>query len=226
MANSVENYLTVEGNNQSVKAFFERANTNQSLFDFHAFVPMPPDIFQGDLGEKEEQMYPGEQNWYGWSISNWGTSTNGFTVVHQPPFVQFRTVWSVPLPVLLAASEQFPDLKFTNEWIDETLEAAGRFILQNGQVLLDESEIYEMWSNKESKYIHALNLKYCKSKYITYLKEFAQEEGDDSPYAFYLNASNGIGTFFGLAHISKFLLKSISKRTTNLKPMVFEDTDP
>ncbi|MCC5609803.1 hypothetical protein LC612_24245 [Nostoc sp. CHAB 5834] len=82
-----------------------------------------------------------------------------------------------------------------------------------------------MWSNKQSKYIHALNLKYCKSKYITYLKEFAQEEGDDSPYVFYLNASDGIGAFLGLAHISRFLLKSISKRTTNLKPMVCEDTE-
>lgn len=70
MSNSVENYLTVEGSNQSVKAFFEQANTNQSLFDFHAFVPMPPDVFQDDLGTEEEQMYPGEQNWYEWSI-NW-----------------------------------------------------------------------------------------------------------------------------------------------------------
>lgn len=51
------------------------------------------------------------------------------------------------------------------------------------------------------------------------------EEGDDSPYVFYLNASDGIGAFWGLAHISKFLLKSISKRTTNLKPMVCEDTE-
>ncbi|WP_138505720.1 hypothetical protein [Nostoc sp. PA-18-2419] len=212
MANYVENYLTVEGSNQSVKAFFERANTNQSLFDFNAFVPMPPNIFQGDLGAEEEQMYPGEQNWYGWSISNWGTSSRGYTVVHKPPFVQLRTVWSVPLPVLLAASEQFPDLKFTNEWIESTLEAAGRFILQSGQIWLDESENYEMWSNKQSKYIHPLNLKYCKSEYIKHLKEFAVEEpGDDSPYVFYLNASNGRGTFWRLAHISKFLLKSIEK---------------
>lgn len=205
MANCVENYLTVEGNNQSVKAFFERADTNQSLFDFSGFVPMPSNIYQGALGRKEQQMYPDEENWYGWSISNWGTRNSGFTVVYKPPFVEFRTEWSVPLPLLLAASEQFPDLKLTNEWIDETLEAAGRVILQNGLIVLNESEKYEMWSNKQSKYIHPLNLKYCKSEYIKYLKESALEEpGDDSPYVFYLNASNGIGTFFGL-------LKNISK---------------
>jgi len=75
MANYVKNRLTIQGKNaekimQSLVTV--SPETNKFYFDFNKIVPMPDFIFKGNLGQKEKEEY-GKNNWYDWSITNWGT---------------------------------------------------------------------------------------------------------------------------------------------------------
>ncbi len=188
MPNHINNYLVIEGTDSEVINFFDYIKLG---FSFTLFVPMPDKVFRGDLGRKEEAMYPGEENWYGWACKCWGTKWNAYNVdiSRDENMVAFQTAWNVPLPVLLAISKQFPLLKFTNEWIEETLESAGRLVLQNSCTVSEESESHEGWKNKQPNYIHSLNLKYNKDDYKEYLEELAEDEEDEDKaniYHYYL----------------------------------------
>ncbi len=33
--------------------------------DFNKLIPMPDDVYQGNLGSREMNLYPGTKNWYG-----------------------------------------------------------------------------------------------------------------------------------------------------------------
>ena len=50
-------------------------NLEEDELDFDKIIPMPKDIYRGELGEKEKKKY-GKKNWYDWSIDNWGTKWN------------------------------------------------------------------------------------------------------------------------------------------------------
>ena len=72
-------------------------------FDFNNIVPMPKNIFRGNLGREEEEKY-GDNNWYRWSIDNWGTKwnsvdtrveENGSTLSYN-----FMTAWDCPRQIV------------------------------------------------------------------------------------------------------------------------------
>lgn len=186
MPNNVTNHLLVEGSPNEVARFFAQAKGEKSDFDFNNFVPMPGDVFQGNLGQEERQQYPGEKNWYDWSIANWGTKWNAYDVCVNPPIARFDTAWGVPVALLVAASKIFPELTFTNEWIEETLESAGILVIKAGQVESDRSESCSAWNAKASEFIHPLNMKYNRDSYVSYLEECQEDECPHSAYAFHL----------------------------------------
>lgn len=48
--------------------------------DFNLLIPMPPDsdtFCRGNLGSEEMKKF-GENNWYDWSVANWGTKWNAY----------------------------------------------------------------------------------------------------------------------------------------------------
>jgi hypothetical protein len=175
MPNNVENYLTVEGSRSDMDAFFAKALGANSQFTFNAFVPMPNNVFCENLEDREQ-----------WAVNNWGTKRDAYEVTVTPPLVCFQTAVSFPGLALLAVSSQFPHLRFTDEWIEETLESAGRFVLKGGLILEENQELCGVWESKESQYIHQLNMKYKKDYYVSYLEKCIEGKGRESPYAFYL----------------------------------------
>lgn len=102
MPNHVTNYLQVLGEPDRVAEFFEKAKTlnshgELSEFTFHAFVPMPSETFRGDLGQREQLEFPGDFNWYDWSIRHWGTKWDAYSIERlAPDLIQFDTAWSAP----------------------------------------------------------------------------------------------------------------------------------
>ena len=87
--------------------------------DFNKIVPMPSNIFRGDIGSEEEERY-GRDNWYDWSISNWGTKWNAYDMyVINDYSMGFNTAWSPPEPVIRALSKMFPDVTVKIQWADE-----------------------------------------------------------------------------------------------------------
>lgn len=75
MPNYCDNYLTIDGNPDTRKKILELLKTDENCFDFEKVIPMPDYIYRGSVGKKEKENY-GENNWYDWSIKNWGTKWN------------------------------------------------------------------------------------------------------------------------------------------------------
>ena len=112
MPNYCENYLSIEGNNDTKKLIMEFVKSEENAFDFDKIVPMPDYIYRGVVGERERKIY-GENNWYDWSVKNWGTKWNSADVEIWDDEIQFQTAWSPCDPVIAALAEKFPTMRFT-----------------------------------------------------------------------------------------------------------------
>jgi hypothetical protein len=61
----------------------------------------------------------GFQDWYSWSIANWGTKWNAYSIFECDDTITFDTAWSTPAPVISKLSEMFPDIEITLQFADE-----------------------------------------------------------------------------------------------------------
>lgn len=128
MPNHVTNILRVSGDPEKVRAMFEAIKNEEiglGSIDFNKVIPMPGHIFRGNLGMAEREKY-GKDNWYDWSIANWGTKWNsyGYDPVDTPKefdgeHIEFQTAWSRTDPMIRTLAEQHTDLSFEYLWADE-----------------------------------------------------------------------------------------------------------
>ena len=117
MPNWCYNVLTARGTKEEIDSFLAKTTrANQStdfadiepiVFDFNSIIPMPNNVFRGNIGQKEQDecAAQGIPNWYDWSIGHWGTKWNAChtDVIRESDdkvCVCFSTAWSYPLPVI------------------------------------------------------------------------------------------------------------------------------
>jgi len=160
MPNNVTNILTVEGVSEERAAEILDAIRRDDVesrrsIDFNKIIPMPEDIFRGDLGQKEIELY-GKNNWHHWSVEHWGTKWNSYDYDGAPYHddsnqIEFMTAWSAPAPVIEQLSRMFPDAQFRHAWADEDIGAnMGEIVYQDGEQVdydvpdLHSREAYEM----------------------------------------------------------------------------------
>lgn len=148
MPNDVTNQLTITGPPEEVAGLVARAKEASAYggvghhFSLNPFVPMPPDVFRGGLGRDEEKAYPGEKNWYGWSIAHWGTKWDCYAVGVKESasgrvVLQFDTAWAAPRKFLESLAAQYPPLRFEHEWVDEDSggQNHGRALYKGGKLV-------------------------------------------------------------------------------------------
>jgi len=125
MPNHITNILTIYGTDEQVDKVLEFIKNDElgvGTIDFNKITPMPPWIFQGNLGREDEEKYGEENCWYDWSIKNWGTKWNAYG---QPSNrntenkIHFETAWSNVLELIRKLSWVFPDVEFFYQWADE-----------------------------------------------------------------------------------------------------------
>jgi hypothetical protein len=121
--------------------------------DFNKLIPMPEHIFKGNLGTEEREKY-GRDNWYDWSVAQWGSKWNAYDFL---PFdeavktIEFHTAWSTVPQVFRALSEKYPEAIISVSWSDEDFGYnVGKREYQNGDVIFEDvpmggsKEAYEM----------------------------------------------------------------------------------
>ena len=95
-----------------------------AVFTFQSIIPMPENIYKGDVGEKEMEMY-GNDNWYDWSVEHWGTKWDAInscvSVNHSNGEISvwFETAWACPEPVIEELARLYPDTLIRLEYADE-----------------------------------------------------------------------------------------------------------
>lgn len=148
MPNHVTNVLRVSGDPEKVRAMFEAVKDDKiglGSIDFNKVISMPAHIFRGNLGMAEREKY-GKDNWYDWSISNWGTKWNsyGYDGAYIPQdfdgkHIEFQTAWSRPENVIAALAAKYPDLSFEHKWADEDFGYnTGKKEYENGEEMFSD----------------------------------------------------------------------------------------
>ncbi len=118
--------------------------------------PEKAEWFSGEAAiTKEEQERRikeyGFDNWYDWSIANWGTKWNaygiddGWTKDKKYICLYFETAWSPPMPIISKLSEEYPSCNFSLEYCDEGGGFVGYTTFEGGEVI-DEGDFE--WDSK------------------------------------------------------------------------------
>lgn len=134
MPNYCDNYLTIDGNPDTRKKILALLKSEENCFDFEKVIPMPENIYRGAVGQKEKEIY-GENNWYDWSIKNWGTKWNSVDAEIEYNVISFYTAWSPCDPVIAALAEKFPSMRFTYTFTEPGMAFCGQRVYENGEIL-------------------------------------------------------------------------------------------
>ena len=126
MPNWTANNVLFVGKEKQLKTLKDMLKSDENDFDFNNIVPMPKNIFRGPLGQEEEEKY-GKNNWYHWSIDNWGTKWNSVrTRVEETDgslYYTFDTAWDCPREIVNALMRMkktiLKDIKISWECIHE-----------------------------------------------------------------------------------------------------------
>jgi len=127
----------------------------REVLSAQAFVPIPeeltatqspvPDTVSKAERERLVRLY-GTDNWYDWSVSNWGTKWD----LSDPRIVAwrkhlrytFRTAWSPPLPAVKRMAAQFPLLTLTLRWWEGGMGFRGTLTVRGDAVLEQREDKY------------------------------------------------------------------------------------
>ena len=141
MPNHITNRIVIKGDAETVGSIMEKIKNDEAgigTIDFEKIIPMPDNIFKGNLGPKEWELYS-KNNWYDWSVANWGTKWNAYgfdpdTDYSKEKELRFLTAWSAPHPILEKLAKMFPDVKLEHEWADEDIGMnCGRRVYYDGE---------------------------------------------------------------------------------------------
>lgn len=122
MPNHITNKIEFYGEQGAIGKVLDLIKGENECIDFEKIIPMPAHIFRGNLGPEEREKY-GINNWYDWSIYNWGTKWNAYysKLDAGSNTIEFDTAWSCPLGVLDALAKLCYEhgVSFTGKWADE-----------------------------------------------------------------------------------------------------------
>ncbi len=127
MPNHVTNNVKISGKAEDIKDIFSSLKTDKSDFDFNEILPMPEeltDTVSSTATPKNQDLIDkfGFDNWYDWSLQNWGTKWNAYEVsTIDVSEVQFDTAWSCSDTLIQKLSKLHPNVEFVLTYADEDL---------------------------------------------------------------------------------------------------------
>jgi len=156
MPNNVLNEVIFRGVGKEAQDSIIEKVVKGDFVDFNVLVPMPLNIWKGDLGTNEEKAF-GKKNWNDWSHENWGTKWNAYYGKKSDEFIartestltiRFQTAWSPPRP-WLAALFNATGLPFEHNWLSEghRYAHAAKFYFDDE---LQDGDPSPAWTDKEN----------------------------------------------------------------------------
>ena len=147
MPNWCWNHLEVHGDEKQLHEFVEKSTTNierDDEFSFNGTYSMPKTLritagthlsFIEKIKKYINIRLYGYDNWYNWSIANWGTKWDACesNICHNDIYyfaVSFDTAWSPPIAWIDNIMQDFPDLCFTLEYEEPGMCFGGRLLAQ------------------------------------------------------------------------------------------------
>lgn len=123
--NEIINYMTDD-----------KDGNNDEMFTFEKIIPMPDYIYQGLLGQQERQLY-GNDNWYDWSLQNWGTKWDAYhTYLDNENRITFDTAWTGVPKLIGILSQKFPNTDIVYNYADEDAGInTGYYVFNSGSVI-------------------------------------------------------------------------------------------
>ena len=90
------------------------------------FLKARPDINidEWNLGRTafQNELKYGSQTWYQFHIQEWGSKWNSYnSEMAEDNTIEFNTAWTNVKPVVLALSQEFPDIEINYRWADEDI---------------------------------------------------------------------------------------------------------
>jgi hypothetical protein len=146
MPNWCSNRLIITGTEHALESFFSKANTDNGPFSMHAFVPRPDELSDTsspskDTAERRQELRDkyGTDNWYDWSIENWGTKWDIDAVVdlnaaEGEAEVTFDSAWGPPVVFVDRLAAMFPALHFVLEYAEGGMGFGGRRVYFKGSL--------------------------------------------------------------------------------------------
>ena len=147
MPNWCYNHLEVTGDEKQLQKFVEKSTTNierDDEFSFNGTYSMPKTLritagthlsFIEKIKKYINIRLYGYDNWYNWSIANWGTKWDACesNICHNDIdyfAVSFESAWSPPIAWIDNIMKDFPDLCFTLEYEEPGMCFGGRLLAQ------------------------------------------------------------------------------------------------
>jgi len=141
MPNWNENKLSIMDCSPELESYLK-----ENGLSFEKIKPTPP-----------EMLNVGNNSWYGWRVSNWGTKWDlteqeqrevADQLISESADFQatFMTPWSPPLQAIAALSEMFPNDQFTLDYFESGCWFAGTAIISKGQIddnQVDDADVTE-----------------------------------------------------------------------------------
>jgi len=168
MPNHVESTLDIAGPVSLIEKLIKQVGgvnedgEVEKVFNCHAVIPMPKDVFRGGLTNVIEKQLKreGKKGWHEWCCDNWGSKWGVYSVrlyKNLPPVSVeaikklvgkkepttkirycWQSAWSPVDPVVSKLSEMYPDLKFTYTYLDEGMGFGCIVEYRNGEAIVQK----------------------------------------------------------------------------------------
>jgi hypothetical protein len=160
MPNWCRNEVRIDGRAERVRellVFAKGEDGTEALFDFNRFAPYPPEWREMDRKNAAWWEQPdlstepppsAYSRWgFAWCVENWGTNSNAQNATIDrmteedgtlTACISFDTAWSEPRPLILKASELFPDLEFELLYFEPLEDFTGTFRCKAGTETFSE----------------------------------------------------------------------------------------
>jgi hypothetical protein len=130
------------------------------------------DLVEGKQALENLNKY-GFKDWYSWSVANWGTKWNAYSISEADDCIMFDTAWSTPFPVIEELSSMFPNVQITLEFADEDFgHNCGQIVFLDGDTI---DENIPKGGSAEA-YVLAAKIRDMGLEDIFYATEYSEDE--------------------------------------------------